>query len=68
LFFESVEDTIVSKLEWAKQAQSARQIEHVAVILKIQWDSLDHAFLEKWIGDLQVMREWDETRRAAGVS
>ena len=68
LFIESVEDTILSKLEWAKLACSARQIEHVAGILKVRRDSLDRAYLDKWIGELGLGKEWEEARCAAGVS
>jgi hypothetical protein len=40
LFVASAEDVIVSKLEWARLAQSQRHIEDVASILTMQWDSL----------------------------
>lgn len=47
LFVASAEDTIVSKLEWAKLGQSERQIEDVAGILRIR-DDLDLAYIERW--------------------
>lgn len=58
---------IISKLEWANLAQSRRQIEDVAAILRVRWDSLDHAYLEKWIAELGLREEWDEARHAARI-
>jgi hypothetical protein len=37
LFVASAEDVVVSKLEWAKLAQSRRQIEDAAAILRARW-------------------------------
>ena len=44
LFVASAEDVILSKLEWSKLAQSQRQIEDAAGILKIRTDSLDRSY------------------------
>ena len=68
LFVASAEDVVVSKLEWAKLAQSQRHIEDVTGILKMRWDSLDHAYLEKWVADLGLKTEWDKARGAAGIT
>ncbi len=67
LFVASAEDVVVSKLEWAKLAQSERHIEDVAGILRMRWDSLDRAYLERWILELRIEAEWNDARRAAGV-
>jgi hypothetical protein len=68
LFVASAEDVVVSKLEWAKLAQSQRHIEDVAGILKMRWDSLDRVYLERWVLELRIETEWNDARRAAGVS
>jgi len=68
LFVASAEDVVVSKLEWAKLAQSRRQIEDAAAILRVRWDALDHSYLAKWIDGLELKREWDDARRMAGNS
>jgi hypothetical protein len=68
LFVASPEDVVLSKLEWAKQAQSSRQIEDVAGILRLHGKSLDRAYLEKWIHELVLATEWNDACRAAGVS
>lgn len=68
LFIATAEDVVIAKLEWARLAQSRRQIEDAAGIPKIRRDSLDHAYLEKWISDLGLTTEWNESRRIAGIS
>lgn len=67
IFAASAEDVVLAKLEWAKQAQSRRHIEDVAGILRMRWDSLDHAYLEKWIVELGLPTEWKDARQAAGL-
>jgi hypothetical protein len=68
LFVASAEDVVISKLEWAKLAQSVRQIEDVAAILRMRWDLLDQSYLEKWIRGLGLATEWNDARNAAAVS
>ncbi len=67
LFVASAEDVVISKLEWAKLAQSRRQIEDAAAILRVRWDALDHSYLAKWIAELGLKKEWDEAQREAGI-
>ncbi|HKM46044.1 MAG TPA: DUF6036 family nucleotidyltransferase [Terriglobales bacterium] len=67
LFVASAEDVIIAKLEWSKLAQSHRQVEDVAGILRMQWESLDHSYLEKWVGELGLKAEWKEARSVAGI-
>jgi hypothetical protein len=64
----SAEDVVISKLEWAKLALSGRQIEDIAGILRIRWNSLDHLYLKKWIAELDLTNEWDHALRMAGIS
>lgn len=68
LFVASAEDVVISKLEWAKRAQSHRQIEDAAGILKLRQESLDHQYLGKWIERLGLAREWEEAQRSANLS
>jgi hypothetical protein len=63
VFVATAEDVVISKLEWAKLAQSARQIEDVAAILRMRWDSLAHSYLGKWIDELELTTEWNGARR-----
>jgi hypothetical protein len=68
LFVASAEDVVVAKLEWAKLAQSKRHIEDVAGILRMRCGSLDRSYLKKWTGVLGLETEWNDARRAAGIS
>jgi hypothetical protein len=52
LFVASVEDVIVSKLEWAKMGESARQIEDVAAVFKKQHAAVNRPYIEKWVAEL----------------
>jgi hypothetical protein len=67
LSIATAEDVIVAKLEWSKLAQSHRQIEDAAGILKLRRNSLDQSYLEKWIQNLGLQQEWSDARRIAGL-
>ena len=67
IFVASVEDVIVSKLEWAKMGESARQIEDVAAVFKKQHASVDRPYIEKWVAELGLVPQWTEARRQAGI-
>jgi hypothetical protein len=64
----SAEDVILSKLEWSKLSQSQRQIEDAAGILTIQRSSLNRPYLEQWIHELGLEKEWEGALRAANIS
>ena len=68
LFVASAEDVVIAKLEWSKRAQSQRQIEDVATILRLRWEALDRSYLEKWISELDSKQEWNHAKRIAGIS
>jgi hypothetical protein len=68
LFVASAEDVVISKLEWAKLAQSRRQIEDAAAILRMRWDALDRSYFEKWIGELDLKKAWNDAQGLAGIS
>ena len=46
LFIASAEDVLLSKLEWAKAGQSARQLEDCVNLIRVRWDELDRAYIE----------------------
>lgn len=50
----SPEDTILSKLEWAKDSQSEQQFRDALGVAVVQWDHLDADYLLKWAKELQV--------------
>lgn len=56
----SPEDTILSKLEWAKKAaRSEKQIDDAAGVLAVN-PGLDRRYVEKWGRDLGVLELWRE--------
>jgi hypothetical protein len=50
----SPEDAILSKLEWAKESESERQLRDAAGVAATQGDRLDFEYLRKWAADLGV--------------
>jgi hypothetical protein len=61
----TVEDTMIAKLEWARLGGSARQIEDVAALLAVTGPDLDREYLERWIGALDLEREWVAAQAAS---
>lgn len=56
----SPEDTILSKLEWAKKAgRSEKQLEDAAGVLAVT-AGIDRAYVERWAGELGVLDLWRE--------
>ena len=52
------EDTILSKLEWAKKGGSERQLDDAAGIVAVQGAALDRDYIDRWAALLGVMDEW----------
>jgi len=58
----SAEDTILSKLEWAKASGSERQLEDVKGILRVRGGTIDRDYIDRWADALDVAALW---RRAS---
>lgn len=54
----SLEDVVLSKLEWAKLGGSARQLEDVRALLRMRGDEIDHAYVTRWVSALGLRPEW----------
>ena len=50
----SPEDTILTKLEWAKDSQSEQQLRDVLGVAIVQWHHLDMDYLKYWAGELHI--------------
>ena len=62
----SPEDTVLSKLEWAKKGGgSDRQVADVAGIIAVKAEGLDREYIERWAAILDVLDLW---RRASSES
>lgn len=58
LYAATPEDVLVSKLEWAKLAESERQIDDAAGIIRVQGDNLDIGYIQQWLVDLGLDDQW----------
>jgi len=56
----SPEDAILSKLEWSKKSQSARQFRDALGVAVVQWESLDRRYLRKWARELAMEQLLDD--------
>jgi hypothetical protein len=57
-FMTTVEDLIVAKLEWAVETDSERHLRDVAGMLAVAGDTLDRAYLARWIAALDLKAAW----------
>jgi hypothetical protein len=57
LWLASAEDTVLAKLEWAKQSKSDRQLRDVLGILQVQGAAIDTSYLQRWAVELGVGEE-----------
>jgi hypothetical protein len=63
VFVASPEDTLLSKLEWAKLGgHSDLQLRDAAGILELRGDALDLAYIERWIAELDLGDLWRRLR------
>lgn len=67
LFIASPEDVIVSKLEWARIGSSERQIEDAAGILRVRASDLDLKYIERWVWELDLAKQWRAARDLSGI-
>jgi hypothetical protein len=58
LHVATLEDVIVSKLEWAKLGGSMRQLEDVASLIRVQGEELDRDYVTRWVTALGLERQW----------
>ena len=65
VFVTSAEDTVLSKLEWAKAGESERQLRDVVGVLKARGHELDLAYLERWVDALSLGGLWHRARQLA---
>lgn len=61
------EDVLISKMEWARMGESARQIEDAARMLRIRADDLDQEYIAHWVSELDLHAQWQAVQRAAGL-
>jgi hypothetical protein len=63
VFVASPEDTVISKLEWAKQGGGSElQLRDASGILQLRGDTLDIGYIERWVADLGLQDLWARVR------
>lgn len=66
LMLATAEDTILSKLEWARKGGgSERQLADVRGIVDVRGDELDREYIQRWAQDLGVLELWRQCDRGA---
>ncbi len=63
LHVASLEDVILSKLEWAKLGGSSRQLDDVNALLRINAGHVDLDYLQRWLDALGVRPQWESASR-----
>jgi hypothetical protein len=58
----SPEDTIIAKLEWSLASGSDLQLGDVEAMLDIGGDSLDLAYIERWVASLGLHAPWSRAQ------
>ena len=58
LHVATLEDVLLSKLEWAKLGGSARQLEDVASLVRLRGDELDHPYVQRWVQAMGLETQW----------
>lgn len=61
----SAEDTIIAKLEWAREGQSERQLRDIVGILAVNGATLDLDYLERWVAELGLRESWQSALAAS---
>lgn len=56
------EDVVVAKLEWAKLADSQRQLRDVAEIVSVQGEDLDLDEVAEWVQRLGLRGQWEKAQ------
>jgi hypothetical protein len=61
--FATAEDTVLTKLEWARMGSSEPQYGDAVGVIRVQGDRLDWRYLERWAGELGVADLLERARR-----
>jgi hypothetical protein len=62
--FATAEDTILTKLEWAKLGDSERQYGDAVGVIQVQGERLDWSYLVRWAPSLGVVDLLERARAA----
>lgn len=63
----SVEDLIISKLEWSQMGESERQAGDAGIVAQKRLHELDRDYVERWVKELGLLAQWDSARKLGGI-
>lgn len=58
----TLEDLIIAKLEWSELGDSEVQRRDIRQLLEVAGESIDHAYLDRWIAALGLQQAWERVR------
>ena len=58
VYVATPEDVLIAKLQWAKRAESDRQLRDAAGIISTQGSKLDRTYIERWVRELELEDQW----------
>ncbi|HET9741776.1 MAG TPA: hypothetical protein VFQ00_03410 [Terriglobales bacterium] len=61
-YFASAEDVLLAKLRWARMGGSDRQLQDAFGIVRTQGPKLDIAYVEHWVRELSLEKQWAAVR------
>ena len=68
VWVQAPEDTILSKLHWAKElGGSQKQFDDALAVYELQFGRLDVPYIDRWARDLGVYEEWSRLKSEADV-
>lgn len=67
VFIESAEDSVLSKLVWARESESERQRRDIVGVLRIKRGELDLDYLWRWADELGVAESLEAALRVAAT-
>jgi hypothetical protein len=63
MYIASMEDTILQKLKWYKEAQIEKHLVDAAFVYQIQKNHLDKKYLKSWVKKLDVLNFYREMKK-----
>jgi hypothetical protein len=67
IWLQTPEDTILSKLDWARESRSERQLTDALNVMKQKRDTLDMKYLREWAKQLEVEEMLNDLLKLAGL-
>jgi hypothetical protein len=67
IWLQTPEDTFLSKLDWARESRSERQLTDALNVMKQKRDTLDMKYLREWAKQLKVEEMLDDLLKLAGM-